>query len=193
MRGQIELLLEDADGTVVGQRPAWRAEERQFLWEVVHDTRGILRRTVAAEDVAVIRNVDAAGAAPDKAVAAQRALDAYTRAAEALRAQAEQGPQFHWVSRQGSDDWAAVCHIETDDGVVTVVGGWNRPVVRHGHGPDAPTETMAAGQEAVEVADTVVRVRRQSFYDLFADDLDRLIRVLADAAERGLRARFVQR
>lgn len=195
MRGRIELRLEDADGNEVGQEPAWTAQRRQFLWEVVHDTRGILRRTVAADDVALIRNVEAPGGSggAKAVVEARAARDAYRRAADALKQNADQGPQFHWVAEQGSDEWAAVCHVATDGDVVTVVGGWNRPVVRKGAGEDAPTRSIGPDEDVVDVAGTVVRLRRESFYDLFAADLERLLDVLEDAADRGLRARFVQR
>lgn len=194
VRGTIELYLEEEDGTAVQDEPAWRAQERQFLWEIVHDTRGILRRTVAPEDVATIRTVEAPGSASaEKAMDAQVALDAYRRVVGALKANADQGPQFHWVAEAGSEAWAAVCHVEADGDVVTVVGGWNRPTVREGTDAEAPTRPVGSDQAAVDVAGTVVRIRRESFYDLFAGDLERLVAVLQDAAERGLRVRFVQR
>lgn len=195
MRGRVELHLEDAKGRPVEGSPSWQAEERQFLWEVVHDTRGFLRRTVPAEDVAVIRTLDDQGGrgGPGLAVDAAKALMAYERARTALREHAEEGPHFHWLAREGSEEWAAVQHFETDGEVRTVVGGWSPPVVRGGPEGDEPERTVSPGQDEVEVAGAVLRIRRQPFYELFAEDLGRLIEVLRDAADRGLRARFVQR
>jgi hypothetical protein len=187
------LFFEDAKGRRVAEGPAWEARERRFLWEVVHDTRGVLRRGVRAEHLNRIRQVETEPVDP-KAAPSEPAplLEAYEAATAALRELGPRGPAFHWVAPAGSEEWAAVHHFEDGGRAFSLIGGWAPPFLRDASGDMEPLRTFADGQDEVVVGQTRLQIRREPFFECFREDLESLLGALGRAVEQGLRVRFVQ-
>jgi hypothetical protein len=185
------LRLEDSKGRPAGDAPAW-TPRRQFLWEVVHDTRGVLRHALKRRQIDLIRTVDPqdGNGGPEYGLDPLHVREAYVRLRDHLAEIGGDGPAFHWVAHEGRDDWAAVHHVEAEGRVFSVFGGWNPPTVRTMDLTESDRTFDA--REGLTVGGQRLRVRRDTFHDLFRDDIDRLIEVLGEAGEKGIRVRFCQ-
>lgn len=184
--------LEDAGGHVSGLDPAWKPQ-RQFLWEVIHDTRGLLRGEAFAEDLEVIRTIDAApgrgGPRFAHEPAAIRAI--YERLRERLRSLGEGQPTFRLIAPEGSDAWGVVQFFKDAGNEFAVVGGWSGPLVRNLSAPGEPQ--FLAETDTVTVGFHRFRVRSVPFADYFGADFESLLALLRSAESQRLRIRFLQR
>lgn len=181
--------LEDAHGRVVGPDPAW-TPQRQFLWDVVHDTRGLLRGEATAQDLELIRRIDD----PQGPLPREHALDPreVRRIYETiLRRAGEHDARFRLVAPSGTDAWAAVQSFEEGDAEYALVGGWTGPVLRVIQ-PE-PDVRPIDDRDEVQVGRRRFRVRAVPYRDYFARDFDGLVELLKHAEAEGLRVRFLQR
>lgn len=184
--------LEDPQGRVVGPDPAWKPQ-RQFLWEVIHDTRGLLRGEAFAEDLEVIRTIDAAAGrgGPRYAHDPAHVRAIYERILERVRSLGESRPAFRLVAPEGSDAWAAVQFFKDAGNEFAVVGGWSAPLVRNLSVPGE--EQFLPETDTVTVGFHRFRVRSVPFADYFRADFESLFALLRSAESRRLRIRFLQR
>lgn len=184
--------LEDTKGRVVGPDPAWKPQ-RQFLWEVIHDTRALLRGEAFAEDLGVMRTIDAAAGrgGPQYAHDPARVRAIYERILERARSPGEPRPAFRLVAPEGSDAWAAVQFFKDGGAEFAVVGGWTGPLIRN---LSVPGEQQFLGEtDTVTVGSRRFRVRSVPFADYFGADFESLFALLRAAESQGLRIRFLQR
>jgi hypothetical protein len=180
--------LEDRDGHVVGTDPAWKPQ-RQFLWDVVHDTRGILRDDSLYDDLELIRKIDGAAGTggPSYSLDAQRVR----RIFETIYSRAKASDaRFRLVATDGKDDWAAVKFFEDAGAEYAVVGGWTGPFLRT-ISPEPDQASIPEGRLTVGRHRFIVKA--VPYADYFREDLESLLALLMDAERRGLRVRFLQR
>jgi hypothetical protein len=180
--------LEDASGRVVGPDPAW-TPQRQFLWDVVHDTRGILRGDAVLSDLELIRKIDRAPGVGGAAFALDpnEVRRVYTMLFD--RSKAHEA-KFRLVATEGRDDWAAVKFFEEAGAEYAIVGGWTGPFLRT-IAPEPDQRTIEEGH--VAVGGQQFEVRSVPYSEYFSKDFETLLALLSDAAARGLRVRFLQR
>lgn len=181
--------LEDAQGRVVGTDPAWKPQ-RQFLWDVVHDTRGLLREETFYDDLELIRTIDQA---PGKggtrfALEPERVRRVYETILE--RAKTHHA-KFRLIAPADSDEWAAVNFFEEGGSEYALVGGWTGPLLRT-ISPE-PDQASVAETGPVRIGSRTFQIRSVPYYDYFRQDFETLIELLRDAAGRDLRVRFLQR
>lgn len=183
MAGELFARLEDAQGHPVGSGRAW-APQRQFLWDVVHDTRGLLREDSFADDLALIRRFN-------EPLEPGRVRKVYEKIFDRARAQGAAGPHFRLLAPEGRDEWAAVQFFEEGGAEHALVGGWTGLLLRT-IAPE-PDQTFLDDAEAVEAAGRRFRVRKVPFGEYFREDFESLFAVLRRAEEERLLVRFVQR
>lgn len=181
--------LEDADGRVVGKDPAWRPQ-RQFLWDVVHDTRGLLREEAFYEDLELIRTIDGAPGrgGPAFALDPHHVRRVYETILERSRSH---GARFRLVAPTGTDEWSAVAFFEEGGAEYALVGGWTGPLLRTIR-PD-PDQQPVPEEGPVQVGRQRFDVRAVPYHDYFGPDLVALIGLLREAGAKRLRVRFLQR
>lgn len=181
--------LEDPKGRIVGDDPAWKPQ-RQFLWDVVHDTRGLLREETFYDDLALIRKIDQApGTGGDPfALDPNRVRRVYETILERAK---KHDSRFRLVAPAGTQDWAAVNFFEEGGSEYALVGGWTGPLLRT-IAPE-PDQASVAETGRVRVGSREFEIRAVAYYDYFRDDFEALIGLLRQAEQRGLRVRFLQR
>lgn len=175
--------LEDRHGTVVGDEHAWRPQ-RQFLWDVVHDTRGLLREESLADDIATIRRFN-------EPLQAGIVRGIYEKIYARAKAQGSSGPHFRLTAVEGGTEWAAVQFFEEDGAEYALVGGWTGPVLRT-LSPE-PEQQFFDDPPIVEVGKRRFQVRKVPYAEYFREDFESLLGLLRRAEKDGLRVRFVQR
>ena len=181
--------LEDTRGRVVGNDPAWKPQ-RQFLWDVVHDTRGLLREETFYDDLELIRKIDHApgNGGEDFALEPKRIRRIYETILERSKTH---DAKFRLVTPAGREEWAAVNFFEEGGSEYALVGGWTGPLLR----TIAPEPDQASVPETgpVVVGSREFWIRSVPYHEYFRDDFQALIDLLRNAEAAELRVRFLQR
>ncbi|HLE47716.1 MAG TPA: hypothetical protein VI818_05410 [Candidatus Thermoplasmatota archaeon] len=183
MAGELFARLEDTQGLVVGPERAW-TPQRQFLWDVIHDTRGLLREESFADDLALIRTFNAP-------LEPRRVHDVYAKIYERAQAQGAAAPHFRLTAPEARDEWAAVQFFEEEGTEYALVGGWTGLMLRT-IAPE-PDQKFFDDAPVVVAAGRRFRIRKVPFAEYFRDDFESLLVLLQRAEKDGLRVRFVQR
>lgn len=181
--------LEDPSGNVIGADPAWKPQ-RQFLWDVVHDTRGLLREETFYDDLELIRTIDQAPGRGGNAYALEpkRVRRVYETI---LERSTTHDAKFRLVAPAGKDEWAAVNFFEEGGSEYALVGGWTGPLLRT-ISPE-PDQSSVPETGPVRVGSREFRIRSVPYHEYFRDDFQTLIALLQEAEANGLRVRFLQR
>jgi hypothetical protein len=191
MATELTVRLETPSGDVVGTDPAWKGQ-RQFLWDVVHDTRGLLRDETLAADLAVLRRIDSEPDAKRKE---------YAHDAAALRSVVEnvwevarnqpRAPRFRLIAPADREEWSAVNFFEDQGVEYALVGGWTGPLLRV-LGPE-PDQRAVPDDPEVTFGSHRFRITGIPYADYFRNDFESLLATLRQAESKGLRVRLVQR
>lgn len=191
MATELTVRLETPTGDVVGTDPAWKAQ-RQFLWDVVHDTRGLLRDEGLADDLAMLRRIDSRPDARRQEFAhdASRLRAVVENLWQLARSQPN-APRFRLISPADREEWSAVNFFQDQGVEYALVGGWTGPLLRV-LGPE-PDQRAVPDDEEVQLGSHRFRITGVPYADYFRQDFESLLVTLREAEARGLRVRLVQR
>lgn len=183
--------LERPDGSIV-EDPAW-TPQRQFLWEFVHDTRGLARAEALYDHLERVRLIDSQSGRGGPRFAHEPAplRASYEAILERIRERGESAPKFRLVREAGETEWAVARTFAEAGAEYALVGGWTGPFLRQ-IAPETE-EAIVGTEDRVQVGERRFEVRAVPFLDYFAEDLRGLFGLLERAAREGLRVRFLQR
>lgn len=182
--------LERPDGKVV-EDPAW-TPQRQFLWDFVHDTRGLVRDESLYDHLETIRLIDpGAGTDPKFSLEPARVRAAYEAIVARIRERGDAAPRFRLVREEGDGQWGAAKMFHEAGAEFALVGGWTGPFLRQ-ISPEAE-EAVVGTEDRVQVGSRRFEVRAVPYLEYFQEDLNGLLELLARAEKERLRVRFLQR
>lgn len=183
--------LERPDGSIV-EDPAW-TPQRQFLWEFVHDTRGLAREEALYDHLERIRLIDTGlGRGGPRFAHDPAALrSSYQALLERIRERGDNAPKFRLVREAGENEWAAAKMFTEAGAEYALVGGWTGPFLRQ-ISPETE-EAIVGTEDKVQVGTRRFEVRAVPFLEYFAEDLRGLFEILGRAEREGLRVRCLQR
>jgi hypothetical protein len=192
MATEFSARFETAGGEIVGADPAWKPQ-RQFLWDVVHDTRGLLRDEDLHNELQALRTIDAQ---PDEKRSefvqeATKLRSVVEKVWTRAQAQKENQPRFRLITPAGKNEWAVVNFFQEAGLEYALVGGWTGPLLRI-LGPE-PDQHAVAEKEEISVGSKRFKMTAIPYTEYFRNDFETLLNALKFAESKGLRVRLVQR
>lgn len=191
MATELSVRLETPTGQVVGTDPAWKGQ-RQFLWDVVHDTRGLLRDEALRPDLAVLRHIDSEPDANRKefAMDAKKLRSVVENVWASARTQTN-APRFRLIAPHDREEWSVVNFFQDQGTEYALVGGWTGPLLRV-LGPE-PDQRAVPDEDNVQFGPHKFRITGIPYAEYFRQDFESLLATLKLAETKGLRVRLVQR